>query len=640
MEFKAFKLNKEAQKKVVDYCVKIIEGHRTLNELRTKMEAIDKAYARYQGGDTEAGQQPCDATADLFAKDNVVAPIVISQVDSYVAYLSEVFLSGSPIFPIVSSPTQMKYAEQLETLIDDHAMLGGYSRQLLKFLRDGIKYNICALEADWDSLEEFNIVNSYLAEGGKKIDSSDRFYTRIRSMDMYNTIWDTSVAPGDVAAEGDFAGYVERLSNTKFTRLLHKLKKQGDVYNVPDALTMSQVPAGSKFYVRPQVSDYTSPSVRSDEYWENHFEPGKRKSYGGSSVEMTTMYLRIIPADFGIIAPAKNQMQIWQMRILNGSLLISARRVLSAYGRLPILFGQPLEDGMDYQTQSIAEMQIPIQTAATTMFNVRFSAARRAVSDRALYDPTMVDTKDVNSKTAAPKIPVRINPLAKNSIRDAYHPIPFDMRGTETAFQDVASLVEFSKQLSGVNAPRQGQFQRGNKSVQEWQDTMGGSDGRMRLTALCLEHQVFIWLKFMLVLNIYQFGDNAKVVSQRTGETLDIDITELRRHVLSFKVADGYTPKSKLASTEMLTTGMTLLMNSPVLQQSYGPMLPNMYAHMMSLGGVKNLDQYSPDSQTQQKQMQQQGLMAPPAGGGLPPEGMPPEGGMGAGGQNLLPPII
>lgn len=84
---KAPKLSAKAQKALVDYCSVILQRHQGLTELRNKMEEVDKAYARYKGGDAEAGTQPC---TDVFAKDNVVPPIVVSQVDSYVAYLAEV----------------------------------------------------------------------------------------------------------------------------------------------------------------------------------------------------------------------------------------------------------------------------------------------------------------------------------------------------------------------------------------------------------------------------------------------------------------------------------------------------------------------------------------------------------------------
>lgn len=591
----SLRLSKVSQTKIVERIRRILETHKKQTELRTKYEAIDRAYARYQLTQSPVdGAKPC---GDVFAKDKVTAPIVVSQVDSYVAYLADVFLSGSPLFPVVSTPANIKRAEALETLIDDHATMAGYPRQLLLFLRSGVKYNVCALEADWDSLDNFNVANSYLAEDGKKTEAEERYLTKLKALDMYNTVWDTTVPPGDVSEQGDFAGYVEKLTRTKFYKLLKKLERQSSVYNMSDALSANQAPDGNHYYVRPQISDYTSP-MNQEFSWDEWFEPGpKNHDWSGSAKpEVCTMYMRIVPKQYGIITAGSDQLQIWQFKVLNASVLISARRILSAYDRLPILFGQPLEDGMDYQTQSVAEMQIPIQDAATTMFNVRFSAARRAVGDRALYDPEMIKPSDVNSPTAAPKIPVKVNPLAKRTIDQAYKQLPFDLRGTETAFQDVSALVDFSKQLSGVNSPRQGQFQRGNKSVQEWNDTMGGSDSRLRLAALCMEHQVFVWLKFILALNIYQYGTDETVVSQRTGEEMTVSIADLRAHVLSFRIADGYSPKSKLASTEMLTTGITMLMNSPTLQQVYGPMLGKMFAHLMQLGGVRGLEQYLPEN--------------------------------------------
>ena len=592
------RLNSQAQDKIVKRIVHILDTHKKMTELRSKYEAIDKAYARYkETADEAAGNTKC---GDVFAKDNVVSPIVVSQVDSYVAYLAEVFLSGSPLFPVVSSPRTKTQAEALETLLDEHATLAGYPRQLLLFIRNGVKYNIGALEADWDSLSNFNIVNSYLDDQGRTVTSDKRYLTVLRNLDMYNTVWDTTVAPGDVSAEGDFAGYVEKLTRTKLYKLLSKLKEQEHIYNMADALDPSSSPAGNHYHHRPQISSYTGAESGFETSWDEWFEPGSTKrAVGGSKVELCTMYMRIVPRDYGIITAGSDQMQIWQFRVLNASKLISARRIISAYDRLPILFGQPLEDGMDYQTQSVAEMQIPIQSAASTMFNVRFSAARRAVGDRALYDPEVIDPNDVNSPTPAPKIPVKLNPLAKKTMEQAYKQLPFDLRGTESAFQDVAALVDFSKQLSGVNSPRQGQFQRGNKSVQEWNDTMGGSDNRLRLAALCLEHQVFVWLKFILLLNIYQYGKDETVVSQRTGEEYKVSIADLRQHVMSFRVADGYTPKSKLASSDMIVQGMTMIMNSPQLQQIYGAMLGPMFAHLMQLGGVRGLEQYLPQQPTE-----------------------------------------
>jgi hypothetical protein len=166
------------------------------------------------------------------------------------------------------------------------------------------------------------------------------------------------------------------------------------------------------------------------------------------------------------------------------------------------------------------------------------------------------------------------------------------------------AIVGFGKDLSGLNNPMQGKFQKGNKSVTEWNDTMGGADSRLRLPALVLENQVFMPLKEVLKLNIYQYGQDAITISQRSGKEYNVKIAELREQVLAFRVADGYTPKSKLAGTESLMQLMQLLGQSAPLQQAYGPMLPGMFSHLAQLMGVRGLEEYAPEPQQVQQNQQ------------------------------------
>lgn len=620
MAISLFEVDAKAQSKIIAFAKGVLSKKALFTELQAKMEAIDVAYARYkqevsdqnQGVDAN-GNTPC---GDVFAKDEIVAPIVVSQVDSLVAYLADIFLSGYPIFPVVSSPKNRLNAEKLETLLDDHAQLGGYPRELLLFLKDAVKYNLAAIEAEWTSIEQFSVLADFSNESESKTKTKKdvKYYTSLKRLDMYNMVWDYSVSPGNVARDGDYAGYLEIISKTKLKRLTNKLSAEKKAMNVNEAAQsyakLANTVAAGNYTEHPTISHYVSPNSRhAGINWDIYFTGnsadkagGVKKllnMYDGSFYEKFVLYARILPSDFGIKAPSPNTPQIWKFTIINMDVVIEASRVITAYDVLPIMMGQPLEDGLGYQTQSLAEGAIPFQEAATTLYNIRFAAARRSVSDRALYNADLINPSDINSKAAAPKIPVRFKALSTMGFDAAYKQIPFDMRGTETTLSDARQIVSFSQELSGLNGPQQGQFQKGNKSVQEWQDTMGGADGRLRLPAMLLEYQVFSPLKQILALNIFQYGDDAQIVSQKTGEVLDINIAELRAQVMSFRMADGYSPKSKLASVEMLTAGMNMLMNSPPLQQQYGSSLPGMFAHMMQLGGVRGLEEYNPENTTQ-----------------------------------------
>jgi hypothetical protein len=333
--------------------------------------------------------------------------------------------------------------------------------------------------------------------------------------------------------------------------------------------------------------------------WASFLGYGSQKQNRGvlGNYEVFKLYARVAPADLGIPGPMPNTPQIFKFTIVNGDTVVQVKRIISAYDHLPILFGQPFEDGLGYQTKSIAEGSIPIQQAAGTLFNIQFNASRRAVSDRALYDPNVIRPSDVNSPVPAPKIPVKTNQLNNRPISDSYYPIPFDSRGTENAIQNGMQIVNFGKELSGLNNPLQGQFQKGNKSVTEWRDTMGNADARLRLPALALEYQFFVPLKEILKFNIFQYGEDAVVSSQRTGQIMQARVSEMRQKVLSFRVADGYTPKSKLASTEAIINLTQMISQSPILQQAYGMMLPNIVAHLAQLMGIRGMEEYNPQVQ-------------------------------------------
>src|SRR3990167_9445756 len=236
----ALKLSAQAQREVINFVQGVLTAHKSQAELMDKMDAIDIAYARYKApeGDTNDGVDRRNEVGcgNIFDSDDVTPPLVVSQVDSYTAYLADVFLSGYPLFPVVSNPTNKKYAEQLETLLDDHANIGGYVRQLLLFLRNGIKYNFSAIEVDWDAIDQFSVIGDFTSEAGQRIDRAQKFFTKIKNLNMRNVVRDPDVPVGDIAEQGDYAGYIELISKTKLKRLLNKLTKSGEVYNADKAM--------------------------------------------------------------------------------------------------------------------------------------------------------------------------------------------------------------------------------------------------------------------------------------------------------------------------------------------------------------------------------------------------------------------
>jgi hypothetical protein len=620
METGLSRLNGESVKALEQYCKRILDAHKAFNDLRYKMEVVDTEYYRYHAqSEQTAGSTPCGIQVD-----QLIVPIVISQADSFVGYLAELYLSGYPIFPVVSTPTTANIADKMEAIVDTHATVGGYARQFLQGFRQGIKYNFMPILTEWDTMPSYDIVaNALSTSNSKNLKMAEKGYTCIKSIDAYNCIWDNRVHPALVSTRGDYTGYIERVTRNEVRALWEKLKGKKIHYNENHLSSLPGVGMESVYYNDPPlVSSYVSSNRNAggNINWDAWFgSPNGMKVTGSlkqSMYELTKLYIRCIPADFGINVPHASVPQMFKVYFLNGQKVIGFDRCITPYGRLPLEIGTPLEDQFGLQTPSIAESQVGWQSAATTLFKIRIDAARRAVADRGIFDSEIINPTDINSSHPAAKIPARMRGLTDGkSIKDAYFPIPFQSQGLETVVNDMGAILAFSDQSSGLNAPQRGQFQKGNKSVEEWRDTMGSADNRLRLPALNVEFQSFIPIKEQIKFNLFMYGEAGTYTSSKKGDAYDVtpeDFAEMQEKALMFRIADGYTPKSKMASTDFLTTLLQQILSSPVLAASpYVEYVPGMIAHIAQLAGVRNFSEYAPPQAIQPPQGNTDGTTPP-----------------------------
>lgn len=618
-------ISRESQSSLLDYAQKILGWHKTCGQFRNKMDQIDISYARYQealargnkDGVDRFGAVECGVGAN---RKEVVNPIVISTVESVVAYWSEVFLSGYPRFPVVATPDKREQAEGLEGILQDHVTLSQSDAELQILLKDLGKYNLGVVEIDWAPLSTYQLeIPDPTVVGEKREQSYDsKHINYIRRWNLRNTFFDPLVDPVQVARDGEFIGHTEVYNRVKLKRLLNYLTNEKKLVHSSVVNKAMESRADSTLWVPdPTISPFMTGSKETNDYdsWCGFAPPvpdGMIKvPYNGQGVYyISTIYIRAIPTDFLLNVPNKNSPQIWKLLVVNGNVLISAEKLNTAYDMFPVYIGHAFEDGMGLQTQSYAEMAMPIQEATTRLFNIRFQAANRAIQDRGLFNPSMIRASDINSPIPSAKIAVQVQALAENGGLDqAYRPIPFDGRGTEGVLQDAILINDWSKELTGQNNASRGQFQKGNKTMAEFDTIMSNSDNRSRLSALIIAQRIFGPMKEQLKLNILQYGDDTEIISPRSSKPLSVVINDLIQSSLQFELADGYTPKSKLANTDFMLSLINLISTSPYLQQVYGQQLPGVVAHLAQLGGVRGFDQYAQaaiDQYGKQVEFQQQ----------------------------------
>ena len=581
----AININNIAQEAIVDYFRSCSTTLRSTWSVRERMRAIDLIYQREADfTEEQLRARTANRAGDPTKYQNITVPVVLPAVETAVTYQSSVFLTGIPLFGVSASAQYMDAALQMETIIDDQATKGGWTRQLQLFFRDGFKYNLGAVEVDWEVKKTW-IPQTDLAKSTDRGVPTEIVWegNNIKRLDPYNIIFDPRYIPAEISTRGEFAGYSELCSRVELIQYLQNLDFK---MNYRKALECGFPSAGTGSF-----DDYYLPSINPAALIEsnlfstfNWFQwAGVANKRGGgeqfkNAYIKTVLYARIVPSDFGIPSPNPKQPQIWKFVIINNQVVVLAERQTNAHNLIPILFCQPLEDGLGYQTKSLAQNSAPFQDVSTALMNSAIAARRRAVSDRGIYDPSKIDAKHINNDSPTAKIPLKPAAYGR-SPGEAYYPIPFRDEQSQQSMSDISSVLRFNEMVTGQNQAQQGQFVKGNKTLREYEDVMGNAAGRSQNTSILLESQFFTPLKELLKLNILQYQKASQVYSRETEQTVVVDPVLLRKAVLTFKISDGLTPASKQMNTDSFQAACQTLASVPQLADAYnlGPMFSYLF---------------------------------------------------------------
>lgn len=558
--------------------------------IRENLRQIDLAYMREQDWTTEHKRAKlANRYGDSDKLQNITVPVVMPQVESAVAYQSSVFLTGLPMFESVANPQFEDQALQLNTIIEDQSVKGGWVRELQMFMRDGFKYNTSAVEVGWESIVTAALETdlSYSAKEAKP-KSVQWEGNVIKRLDPYNTLRDTRCHPTLIPTMGEFAGYTQLMSRVALKDYIGKLPDK-IIENVTAAFESGIGGSGTAFesYYIPQLNQdaLLNRNLRASTDWMSWADISKSANniQYKNLYEVRVLYGRIIPSDFNLKVPAQNTPQVWKFIIVNSKVIIYAERQTNAHNMIPILFGVPYEDGLGYQTKSLAANAVPFQQASSALLNQSFAASRRSIFDRGLYDPSRINSSDINNANPASKIPVRPNAYGK-PVSEAYYQLPFKDDQSGQVFEKMQALAGMTDEVTGRNRAQRGLFTKGNRTKEEYADVQQNASGRDHMVSMLLEAQVFTPLKEMLKINVLQYQGGTTLYSSQQQQTVVIDPVALRAAVLNFKMADGLTPVGKQIDSDALQVAMQTIGSNPQIASSYnmGPA----FSYLMKIQGA------------------------------------------------------
>ena len=620
----------QAQQGILSYLEHCRSHFQTYYSIRAALENIDRVYYRELDWTKDSQRAKlANRLGDAAKFQDVVVPIVMPQVEAFVTYQTSVFLTGTPIFGVVSSPKYEDAAMQLETVIQDQATKGAWTAELVKFFRDQGKYNLGAVELSWDKVVtptfETDITFSAKEAKPKNVIWEGN---KLKRMDLYNTFWDTSVAPSDVAKYGEYAGYNELISRTHLKQDIAALDEVivGNVKAAFDSGTPLQ------YFYTPQINPDTLVNLSqltgdSDWFAWAGVSNGRSDIAYKSKYIRTILYVRLLPSEFGIKVPQPNTPQVWKFIIVNFSVIIYAERQTNAHDLIPMLFACPNDDGIKYQSKGIAANTQPMQHLASSFMNATVASKRRAISDRGIYNPLYIAKEDINNTNPAAKIACKPTAYAGVSLAEMYHQIPYSDDQTPGNMQAINTLMSFADTISGQNKAQQGQFVKGNKTLHEYDDVMGNANGRSQLAAIVNEAVFFTPAKSVIVTNIMQYQGKDTIFHEHEKQDVEIDPVALRTAIVKMKVSDGMIPSDKIINASAWQTAMQVIGSSPQIGAAYN--IAPMFSYLMKTQGaeIKDFEKSQEQQQYEQatSQWQQTVIQLAKDNPEIKPEQFPPQ---------------
>ena len=608
-----------ADEKVIQYFKNAVNLTNFTFNIRSRLLELDQLYYREQDRTTaNLDAQAANRSGNANKLQNITMPVVMPQVESALAYLSDTFLSSYPIFGSVAPPSEAESLGAMDTLIGENSIRAGWPMELMKIMRDGLKYDLGIAEVVWEKKKTFNIGTPDGMEGASNGKVAPAIYegNSIYWRSPYNAILDTRVSPDKNHIQGEFAGYTELISRTETKRRMDDLdpfftQNFRKAYESANPTGFGTTDVNGGFYI-PEVNPRALLPVtdRRELNWLSWMDPdghGQRNPIKYRDVyEYSVLYVRIIPNEFTITEVSDaSSLQIWKFIIINREVVIYAERQTNAHNYLPLIVCKPSNDGMGWQSKSFAENAEPIQQVSSSLLNSALASQRRKVYDRILYDPTKIRKQDIDSTDPVARIPVKSAHMGKG-LADAIYQFPYRDDGVAEIMNLSQQIVGMGDILNGQNRVQQGQFQKGNKTRSEFETVMSNSNSRQKMAAIALEYSFYTPIKEIIKSNILQYQPPTTVLNSNSKQPVAVDPEKLRKAMVSFTLSDGLLPSDKLIDSNMFQVLMQSAQAMPELRAQYD--FIGMFSYMMTLKGahwVKDFKRTPEEQQAEMQRMQQ-----------------------------------
>lgn len=457
-------------------------------------------------------------------------PLTWVHIDDMMTYYAQTFAPNRGMFYHTAKPDDTNEASDLVTVMNNHAVYGSYYRQLLRGIFNLLKYNVGGVFANWSTDYGPKLVVNPDNTAG--VESEVIFSgNKINAIDMYNFIYDESVEPTNLYKDGEWCAIVEMKSHYWL-----KQKCLDQVYFNCEELFEGNSIGKNSYYKDPPVESrmdiHNTSGAGGAVNWYSWLAGGTQYTLN-NGFELTTMYIRLNPNDFGLVPgnraqrATRNKYEIWRVTIANDEKIIQCQQMTNIHNYLPAFLGVLNDDFLREAAKSSAEILNPLQQFSSFLMNVHVEGSRKNLYGTTYYDPSRVGLAEVPAGEVAARVPIKPQGYGQDIRTMVYNDHKnLDTRQTLDDLQGMIEIINMffptqslPSQIAGIDRAVDSQV----TAVQQ------GSNRRQHKGARLIDDTMMRPMRYALYYNIIQFlQDGVKIADYFSGKETEINLSKLR----------------------------------------------------------------------------------------------------------------
>lgn len=385
---------------------------------------------------------------------SIVFPHTHAILEALLSYMCAAYFQD-PIFSYKGhGPEDVVGSILMTKAVDLHCNKTKVPLALHTMFRDAFSYGLGIVVPTWktqystvyrpQAIGSFNWLGQFKQTGETRVAEEKLVFegNALINIDPYKVLLDPNT-PIQKFQDSEFFGWVE---NTNYMTLLGEEKNEGLMFNVK---YLQHMKSARSAIIQDDASDR---DLRSG-------GQRVREEITGTAgpVDVVHMYVNLIPKEWKL--GDSEYPEKWYFRVAGDNLVIMARKLDLGHGLYPAAVCAPDYDGYSTAPISRLEMLYGLQGTLDWLFNVHIKNVRKAINDMFVYDPYLINSKDLENPQEGWLIRTR-RPAWGKGVKDAIQQLNVN-DVTKQNIGDSAFLVQWMQKIGGTDDAAMGSLRQG-----------------------------------------------------------------------------------------------------------------------------------------------------------------------------------